>query len=74
LQTSLGDTATVNRRPLGQSTNTYSLPVVVGKVQMEIGPGKWEVTYQMYPNVPENTVLTTDTATFDVLGNNVLAW
>lgn len=74
LQTSLGDTATVNRRPLGQSTNTYSLPVVAGKVQMDIGPGKWEVTYQMYPNVPENTVLTADTATFDVLGNNVLAW
>jgi len=72
LQTTLGDTATVNRRPLSQGS--YSLPVVVGKVQHDIGPGKWDVTYQMYPNVPENTVLTTDTATFDVLGNNVLAW
>jgi hypothetical protein len=72
LQTTAGDTATVNRRPLSQGS--YSLPVVVGKVQHDIGPGKWEVTYQMYPNVPENTVLTADTATFDVLGNNLLAW
>jgi len=72
LQTTMGDVATVNRRPLAQGS--YSLPVVVGKVQHDIGPGKWEVTYQMYPYAPENAVLQTDTSTYDVLGNNSLAW
>ena len=68
----LGAAAVVNRRPLTQGS--YSLPVVIGKIQHEIGPGKWDITYQMYPNVPEDGVLTADTATVDVLGSNVLAW
>lgn len=55
LTTGLTDTAQVNRRPLGQGS--YSLPVVVGRVQHDIGPGKWETTYQMYPGVPENATL-----------------
>ena len=72
LQTTAGDVATVNRRPLTQGS--YSLPVVVGKVQHDIGPGKWETTYQMYPYVPEDSVLTADTLGTNVLGSNVLAW
>jgi hypothetical protein len=72
LGTDLGDPAVVNRRPLSQGS--YSLPVVVGKVQHDIGPGVWRTTYQMYPGVPENAVLQTDTTTYNLLGNNALAW
>lgn len=72
LTTDLADVLSVIRNPLSQGG--YNLPVQVGKVQHNIGPGLWDTTYQAYPYTPENAVLLTDSAGFNVLGSNVLAW
>lgn len=71
LQTDVSAIATVNRSPIGGAS--YSLPVVIEKVQHSIGPGIWQITYQMSPYVPEDAVLTADTSN-DVLGSNTLPW
>jgi hypothetical protein len=57
LGTDLAAIAVVNRRPLGQSGNVYSLPVQIGKIQHDIGPGVWKTSYQAYPYIPENNIL-----------------
>jgi hypothetical protein len=71
LQTDIATIATVNRSPIGGAS--YSLPVIVEKVEHSIGPGVWHITYQMSPYVPEDSVLTADTSN-DVLGSNTLPW
>ena len=72
LATDQYDVAVVNRRPLTQGS--YSLPVVLGKITHNIGPGMWETDYEMYPYVPEGTVLATGAGASNVLGSNALAW
>jgi hypothetical protein len=71
LKTDISTIATVNRSPIGGAS--YSLPVIVEKVEHSIGPGVWQMTYQMSPYVPEDAVLTADTSN-DVLGSNTLPW
>ncbi len=57
LQIDVSSVVTVNRRPIGPAGNAYNLPVQIGKVQHDIGPGVWDITYQMYPYVIEGNVL-----------------
>ena len=72
LGTDIGAIATVNRRPIGGVS--YSLPVIIQKVDFKIGPGVFDFSYVGTPYTPEGSVLVADAAGFDVLGNNVLAW
>lgn len=70
LANGLQTVATVNRRPL--SGASYSLPVRIGKRQLDIGPGKWDYTYQMYPYVLEQAALEPDTPGFSTLGSGAI--
>lgn len=71
--TGIGDVATVNRRPMG-ATATYSLLVLIQQVGFQIGPSVFQFGYVGTPYTAEAGVLQADEATYDVLGNNVLAW
>jgi hypothetical protein len=72
LRADISDPATVTRQPLGAPP--YSLPTVIEQVELSIGPGTWDVTYQQSPAAPSNAVLVAGTGTSSVLGSNALAW
>jgi hypothetical protein len=72
LTTDIGDIASVSRFPTPGPG--YTLPVVTEQVSIEIGPGGWQVSYQQSPYEPDGTILTADTAGYNVLGSNTLAW
>jgi hypothetical protein len=58
LATRQGTVATVNRRPVGGAP--VSTLMQVQKVTHRIGPGKWQVTCQLSPYVPDSSVLQAD--------------
>lgn len=72
LPTDITSIATVNRRPIGGAP--YSLLTIIQRVEGQIGPGQWQVTYQMSPYTQQSATLITDTSGNDVLGSNTLAW
>jgi hypothetical protein len=74
LQTDIADIATTIRQPVGAPGAYQSLPVVTERVSTQIGPGKWSVTYQQSPYVPEDAVLVADSTGFNLLGSNSLPW
>lgn len=72
LETDVSDPVMVLRDPLNPTR--YNLPVVTQLVEHQIGPGRYQVTYQQSPYVPEGNTLVTDKNGYDVLGSNALAW
>lgn len=67
----LEDTVTVNRRPVGASTNgTFTVTGAIQRLQHEIGPQNWTSTYQIAPRFPENNALVANQAgwTFSTTG------
>ena len=72
LQTDINDVIVVSRNPGG--AQQYTLPVTIEQVNISIGPGIWDVHYQMSPYVLPAAVLTTGSGTTGLLGSNALPW
>ncbi len=72
LKTDLADVAELNRRPLGSPS--YSLPVITQRAATSIGPGIWNVVFQLSPYVQEGDVLVADASGENILGSSTLAW
>lgn len=72
LRADISDPATVTRQPLGAPP--YTLATVIEQVELSIGPGLWDASYQQSPAAPANAVLTTGTGATSVIGSNALPW
>ena len=72
LQLDIGNVIQVTRRPVGGAVLTEL--GIIERVQHEIGAGFWKVTYQISPYIPDNSVLSADTAGFDTPSTTTLGW
>jgi hypothetical protein len=61
----------VTRRPIGGAV--ISEVGIIERVQHQIGPQRWTVTYQLSPYYPEAAVMTVD-GTENTPGSGVLGW
>lgn len=71
LHLDIGDVITVNRRPIGGAP--ISETCIIERVQHEIGPISWSVTYQLSPYTPYSNIITIG-GTTNVPGTNSLGW
>ena len=67
----IGDVVQVTRRPIGGAV--ISEVGIIERVQHQIGPQRWTVTYQLSPYYPEAAVMTVD-GTENTPGSGVLGW
>ena len=68
----LQDSVTVNRRPIGGAP--FSSMGTIQKLTHSIGPDMWDTTYQIVPRFPDSSVLISDSAQNNTLGNSYLGW
>lgn len=67
-----GDICQVIRRPLGAPPITSF--VIVQKIEHGVQPNEWKTTLNLSPYTIQQNVLQLDTAGYDVVGNNRIAW
>lgn len=72
LHLDIGDIVTVTRRPVGGGEIT--IQGVIERIQTEIGARSWQVTYQISPYAPQNSILCADTNGFNVPATTTLGW
>ena len=72
LHLDIGDIVTVIRRPIGAPPIEQTC--IIERVQHDIGPSAWKITYQLSPYAVSNSVMTVDGTTNVPGGGFTLPW
>jgi hypothetical protein len=67
-----GDVVKVIRRPVGGPA--YTVLGIVSRIEIEVGPDKWDVMMSISPYSIEANVLQLGAAGFNTLGSNAVGW